>query len=263
MDDPNRAWWDERVALHADGDFYDVEGFKAGQETLRPFELEEVGDVRGRSLVHLQCHFGLDTLSWARHGATVTGLDYSAAAIERARALAAEIGMSAEFVEANVYDAVEALGQRRFEIVYTGIGALCWLPDLDGWARVVAELLEPGGMLYLSEIHPIADVYADDDLTLEYDYFSPGPFEIDAPGSYSDREAATEQNQTVNWLHPLADVVNALIGAGLQLRELREHDRIPFPRFPFLVEREYRLWSFPEGTVRFPLMYSLRARKPY
>ncbi len=262
MNDLNRAWWDERVALHASGDFYDVEGFKAGQDTIRPFELEEVGDVRGRNLLHLQCHFGLDTLSWARHGATVTGLDFSPAAIERARALAAAAGIAAEFVEADVHDAIEALDDRRFEIVYTGIGALCWLPDLERWAQIVAELLEPGGMLYLSEMHPVVDVFADDDLTMEYDYFDAGAVSFDAPGSYSDRDAPTEHNELVNWLHPLADVVNAVIGAGLQLRELREHDQIPFARFPFLVERGYRLWTFPDGMVRFPLMFSLRARKP-
>lgn len=262
MSELNRAWWEERVALHAAGEFYDVAGFKAGKDPLRPWEIEEVGDVRGRSLVHLQCHFGLDTLSWARRGATVAGLDFSPAAIAQARTLAEELDIAATFVEADVYDAVAAFGDRRFEIAFASIGAICWLPDLDRWAATAAALLEPGGMLYLSETHPLTDAFADDELTIEYDYFDREAVAFDAPGSYTDRGASTEHNQIVNWLHPIGDVVDAVLGAGLQLELLHEHDAIPFPRFPFLVERDYRLWTFPKGMARFPLMFSLRARKP-
>lgn len=259
MSDLNRAWWDERVPLHVASDFYDVEGFKAGANTLRPFELEEVGDVSGRSLVHLQCHFGLDTLSWARLGARVTGLDFSSPAVEAARAVATDTGLDAEFVAASVYDAPAALGGRRFDLVYTGLGALNWLPDLQGWAEVVARLVAPGGFLYLSEFHPISDVFGDEDLTIAHDYFQTDPLLFDDPGTYADLEAHTDHNRTEEWVHPLGDVVSAVIDAGLAIELLHEHDHTLFPRWPFL-EKDGDSYRFPAGQARLPLMYSLRAR---
>jgi 2-polyprenyl-3-methyl-5-hydroxy-6-metoxy-1,4-benzoquinol methylase len=259
MSELNRTWWDERVPIHVASDFYDVDGFKAGATALRPFELEEVGDVSGRSLLHLQCHFGLDTLSWARLGARVTGLDFSGPAVATARSLAADTGLDAEFVVADVHDAPAALGGRRFEIVYTGIGALNWLPDLRRWAQVVAQLVEPGGFLYLSEFHPVETVFAEDDLTVEYDYFQREPFLLDEPGTYADPTARTTQDRTEEWQHPLGEVVSAVIDAGLQVELLHEHDFTLVLRWPFLEERGggYRM---PAGRPRVPLMYSVRAR---
>jgi 2-polyprenyl-3-methyl-5-hydroxy-6-metoxy-1,4-benzoquinol methylase len=258
----NRSWWDERVPIHVAGDFYDVEEFKRGGDRIRPFEAEEVGDVSGRSLVHLQCHFGLDTLSWARRGARVTGLDFSAPAVEAASSLAAELGLEAEFVQADVHDAAEALGDRRFEIVYTGLGALNWLPDVERWAGVAASLIEPGGFLYLSEFHPVSDVFGDAELSIEHDYFQREPFEIDEPGTYGDLTAETVQNRTIEWTHGVGDVVSAVIGAGLTLELLHEHDYTLFPRWPFLERSGFDTYRFPPGQPRIPLMYSLRARKP-
>jgi SAM-dependent methyltransferase len=154
----NRSNWDARVPVHTASRFYDLPGFVAGRDELRPFELEEVGDVTGRQLLHLQCHLGLDTLSWARHGAAVTGLDFSGPALATARELAERIGArDARFVESDVYRAPEALDGRTFDIVYTGLGALCWLPDIDRWARTAASLVAPGGFLYLAEFHPFCD----------------------------------------------------------------------------------------------------------
>ncbi len=261
MSDLNRAWWDERVPLHTASEFYDVESFKAGRDTLRPFEIEDLGNVNGRTLAHLQCHFGLDTLSWARHGARVSGLDFSAPAIEAARALAADIGVEADFVLADVYDAVAALGGRRFDIVYTNVGAINWLPDIRRWAEVVSELLAPGGVLYQTEAHPFSWVFADEDLTVEYDYFHHGN-EFDDPGTYADLKAQTVHNRTEEWQHPLSDVVNAVIGAGLTLELLHEHDHALFSQWPFM-ERHGTTYRMPAGRPRLPLMYSLRARAPY
>jgi SAM-dependent methyltransferase len=259
MSELNRAWWDERVALHVRGDFYDVESFRRGRDALRPFELEEVGDVAGRSLVHLQCHFGLDTLSWARHGARVTGLDFSGPAVEAARRIAADVGLEAEFVQADLYDAPQALGGRRYDIVYTGLGALNWLPDVRRWAAVIGSLLAPGGFLYLSEFHPFAHVFGDHDFTIEYDYFH-SRLEFDEPGTYADLRAPTEHNRTEEWQHPLGDVVSAVIDAGLTLELLHEHDYTLFPRWPFLEKSGFDTYRLPEGRPRLPLMYSLRAR---
>ena len=259
----NRASWDERVPIHVSGEFYDVAGFKAGQERLRPFEISEVGDVTGKELVHLQCHFGIDTLSWARRGARVVGLDFSAPAIAEARRLAAELGLDADFVRSDVYDAPRALGGRDFDVVYTGLGALNWLPDIRRWASVVAALVRPGGFLYLSEFHPFTFVFGDDDLTVVDDYFHrEEPHVWDEPGTYADLGAETAHNITYEWNHTLGDVVSAVIEAGLRLEFLHEHDYTLYPQWPFLEKSGFDTYRMPEGTPRLPLMYSLRARKP-
>ena len=260
----NREWWDERVPLHVDSTLYDVDGFLAGESKLHAFEVAELGDVDGRSLVHPQCHFGLDTLSWARRGARVTGLDFSGPAVEAARALAARADIAAEFVQADVYDAVSALGGRRFDVVYTGRGALNWLPDIDRWAAVMAGLTAPGGRFYLTETHPVANVFADDALAVTYPYFKPDGFVWDDDGgSYAATDAATTHNRTIEWSHPIGAVVTALAAAGLRIELLHEHDRTFAPAWPFL-ERDAgdRLYRLPEGTPSLPLMYSLLATAP-
>ncbi len=257
------------MPLHVASDFYDVERFRAGSSTLRPFELEQVGDVAGKRLVHLQCHFGLDTLSWARRGASVVGLDFSAPAVEAANELASETALDARFIEADVYNAVAALGGERFDVVYTGLGALNWLPDLPRWARLVSELLVPGGFLYLSEFHPLTWVFSDRGLEIEYDYFHAPEgvsFDDDEQGSYADLDAATEHNATIEWAHTLADIVNSVLGCGLRLELLSEHEYTLFPRFSHLTEDRDALgagvvYRQPPGRPRLPLMFSLRARR--
>ena len=226
-----------------------------------------MGDVSGKRLVHLQCHFGLDTLSWARRGASVVGLDFSAPGVEAANALAADTGLDARFVTADVYAAADALGGERFDIVYTGLGALNWLPDLRRWASVVASLLVTGGFLYLVEFHPFTWVFADDDLSVVLDYFhDPEGSRFDDPGSYADLDAETSHNVTLEWNHPISDVIGALLGAGLRLEIFNEHDYTHFPRWPELeVDRDARevgdVYRPPAGFPRLPLIYSLRARR--
>lgn len=260
----NHAMWDERVPIHTRSDFYDLAAIRSGQDALRGFEIDEVGDVAGQRLLHLQCHIGTDTLSWARRGAEVTGLDFSGAAVEAARGLAADLGQeNARFVESDVYDATSALGGEAYDIVYTGLGALCWLPDLDAWAATVAALLMPGGFLYLAEFHPVG-------LSQGVDYFTPGPFCYQVQGSYADPGAPTRHNRAVEWQHPLGEVVSAVAGAGLRLEFLHEHD--------------FTLWAYtdgmtagpdtsganggggtvfrlPAGRPQVPLIYSLRAAR--
>lgn len=263
----NRAWWDERTPLHVASPLYDVDAFRAGRESLRPFELDLLGDVSGLRLAHLQCHFGLDTLGWARHGASVVGLDFSAPAVDAANGLAAELGLDGRFVCADVYDAVEALGGERFDVVYTGFGALTWLPDLDAWSEVVASLLKPGGRLLLAEFHPFSWVFGDGDdqegLEVVDDYFGEGPSIWDEAGSYADLAAETVHNVTVEHQHHLAEILTAVLSRGLVLEAFQEHDHTLFPQFPFLVEDvEQRCWRLPEGSPRIPLMYALVARRP-
>jgi len=260
----NRAWWDERVPIHVGSDLYDVEAFLAGASKLHAFEIEEVGAVDGLTLVHPQCHFGLDTLSWARRGAHVTGLDFSAPAVEAARALADRAGLDAEFVQADVYDAGAALGNRRFDVVYTGRGALNWLPDIERWAQVMAALVAPGGRFYLCEMHPFAHVFADDALTVENPYFQPEGFVWDDDGgTYADPDAQTAHNRTIEWSHPIGAVVTALARAGLRIDLLHEHERTFAIGWPFL-ERDpgERLFRLPDGLPSLPLMYSLLATAP-
>ena len=255
----NRAYWDERVPIHTDGTFYDVPGLLAGGSSLRPFELDELRPVAGQTLVHPQCHFGLDTLSWAREGANVTGLDFSAPAIAAARDIADQGGIEAEFIQTDVYAASEAVEGRRFDVVYTGLGAINWLPDIEGWAKTMASLLAPGGRFYLAEFHPLTEIFGDDDLTVEHSYLGRGPTLYDEPGTYADLSAATIRNQSVDWVHGLGDVVSALAGEGLALEFLHEHGYTLFPRWPFLEPGDGGIYRLPADRPALPLMYSLRA----
>ncbi|NUO97074.1 MAG: methyltransferase domain-containing protein [Nonomuraea sp.] len=257
----NKANWNARVPVHVASAFYDVEGFKRGGDPLRPFELEEVGDVAGRRLVHLQCHFGLDTLAWARRGAEVTGLDLSDAAIVQAGAIAAECGIPARFVAADVYDAPRALGGETYDVVYTGLGALVWLPDLTRWAETAAALLKPGGFLYVAEFHPFADILDDETGTVvTHDYFAPGPHVWEDLHSYAG-DGVLDHPTSVQFQHGIGAVVSAVTAAGLRLEFLHEHDHTLFRRFATLA-REGSAYRVQEGSPRIPLMYSLRASMP-
>lgn len=254
----NRRHWDERVPINTASSFYDLDGFRAGGEVFDRFQLDELGDVTGLDLAHLQCHIGLETLSWARHGARVTGLDFSAPAVEAATAIATAVGLSerARFVAADVYDAVEVLGGHAFDVVYTGSGALMWLPDIDRWARTVAGLLRPGGWLYLAEFHPLTDVLDDDHgATVTRDYFARGARTYDSPGSYADWSAETVHNSATEWHHTLGDVVSAVAGARLRVELVHEHDTIPFQRYSALIADGDR-FRYPDQAARSPLMYS-------
>ena len=262
----NRRTWDERVPVHARSEFSDVPGFLAGARPLPSHQIEEVGDVSGKTLLHLQCHFGLDTLNWARLGAKVVGLDFSGEAVREARRIAEQVDIDAEFVEANVYDAPEALGGRRFDVVYTGRGALVWLPDMVRWAEIVAALLAPGGMFYIDEHHPIGDIFDDEaeELRIRYPYFhAPEPDRWDGTGTYTDPAADTTERVTYEWTHTIGQIVTALAQAGLVIEFMHESDSLFWKRFPFMVAGEaLGTWLLPEHRESVPLVYSLRARKP-
>ncbi|WP_395361334.1 class I SAM-dependent methyltransferase [Streptomyces sp. YH02] len=263
----NRARWDERVPIHAASAYYDLDAFRAGKEVLRDFELAEVGDVTGRSLLHLQCHIGLDTLSWARHGAShVVGLDFSEPAVEAARSLAADLGLTqdrAAFVAADVYDAAEAVPDRAYDIVYTGCGALNWLPDIVRWAETAASLVAPGGFLYVAEFHPLTDSLDDETGSrIVNDYFVRDPWVDTTPGTYAELDAATVHNRSVEWVHPVGEVVTALARAGLRIEFLHEHDASLYPRYGALQRHEDGYYRFPADRPRIPMMYSVKATRP-
>jgi SAM-dependent methyltransferase len=263
----NRAHWDEKVALHLGPTGYDLSDLRAGRGRLNAIEEAGLGPVDGLRILHLQCHFGRDSLILAQRGATVVGLDFSVPAIEAARALAAELGLAdrACFVAADVYDAREAVPEPAgFDRVYVTWGAICWLPDIVRWAAVVAFFLKPGGSLYLAESHPVAMVL-DDEAALPdgrpgffAPYFSKDAVVAQEAHDYVD-ETATVANATPHtWIHPLGDIVSALIGAGLRLDWLREHDAITWRMFAQLVERDDGLWQWPHRAW-LPLEFSLMA----
>jgi 2-polyprenyl-3-methyl-5-hydroxy-6-metoxy-1,4-benzoquinol methylase len=261
--DLNRKWWDERAGSHAASEFYDLDAFRAGSDSLRPFERDELGvDPSGLDVLHLQCHLGTDTLSWARRGARVVGLDFSEPAIAQARSLARDIGVDAEFVVADVYDAVDALGGRTFDVVYTGVGALSWLPDIDRWAEVAAALLKPGGVLYVVEIHPFLFPWADTKKPkLQFPYF--GEVESnDAFGSYTDRDLPTTNNHVFERNWGIGAVVTAAIRAGLVVELVTEHEIGVEQKWPFMVRDDDGFWRMPDDRPSIPQLWSLRARQP-
>jgi SAM-dependent methyltransferase len=264
----NRAWWDGVVETHYGSRFYSVHEFLQGEDTLLPIESVEIGDVRGRHLMHLQCHFGLDTLSLARRGATVSGLDFSPKAIAAARRLAAEAKLDARFVESNVYDAVAALGNAGgYDIVYVTWGAIVWLPDLHRWARIVAELLRPGGFLYLLEGHPMALSLEQSDaaapLVASWPYFEgEAPLILEASGTYTDREAKLAHTQTHEFPHSLSEIFAALLAAGMRIEMFHEHQSLAWQLWPCLEPDGPRMFRLPKDRTPMPLSFSLKARKP-
>jgi len=272
----NRKLWAEWTRVHAASPGYDVEGFKAGRRSLTPIELEELGPLLhpGTSLLHLQCHFGLDTLCCARLGADVVGLDFSPEAIALARALAHEVGLSARaaFVESDLYEADSHLGDKLFDVVFVNWGAIEWLPDLDRWAAIVARHLRPGGTFYMAEIHPYAQGF--DELPGEKDVHIAFPYFHDAlrpevepvDRDYADREARFDDLVAYGWNHDLAEIVNSLIGAGLRIEHLHEFPFSPCPWWDWMEEDEERWWWLPDGKGSrrrdLPITYSIRAGRP-
>lgn len=264
----NRSLWDTWTGIHAASEFYDLESFKGGGVRIRPYEIEMVGDVAGRSLLHLQCHFGMDTLSWARLGATVTGVDMSPASVRLATSLAEELGFAdARFIESNVYDLPTIL-DGTFDVVYTSRGVLNWLPDVRAWARVVAHFVAPGGIFFITEGHPIMNVFENEgvqpgELRLAYPYWEhPDPMVFPAIGSYADPDADVGDETEHSFDHGLGEIVTALIDAGLVIETLIEHPFLDW-KVDFTVEAPDGTWIMPpDGAGQLPLMFSLRARKP-
>ena len=267
MTEANRRNWDERVAVHRTDrtGFYAVDAFRRGADVLGPIESREIGDVAGRRLLHLQCHFGLDTLSLARRGARVTGVDFSALAIATARELAAEAGLAARFVESDVDAARAAIGE-TFDIVYVTWGAIGWLSDIRRWAETVAAFLAPGGFLYLAESHPFALCLQPEGERLHAHYpwrSAPGdPIVEDNPTTYTGDATAFAHTRSYSWNHAFCDIVGGLIDHGLRLDFLHEHETVPWQIFPCAVDAGERMFRLPDGYPRIPLAFSLRASKP-
>ena len=257
----NRRLWDSWTRVHRESAFYDVPGFLAGRDPLNRIETEELGDVAGKRFLHLQCHFGVDTLGWARRGARVTGVDFSPEAIATARSLADRSGLAATFVESDVY-ALRDRGLGEFDIVHTSYGVLSWLPDLCRWAEIVESHLTPGGLFHLVENHPFLMMLDDDGVAIRWPYLATGtPIRLESNASYV---APIDDGPLpeYNWPHGIGEVVTALIRAGLRIVWLHEYPRSPY-RFPgFLEERSEGDYGWPGGREDIPLTFSIGARRP-
>jgi SAM-dependent methyltransferase len=254
----NRRLWDTWAGLHVNAPFYGVDTLRAGGLTLTELDLEEVGPVAGKSLLHLQCHFGLDTLSWARLGARVTGIDLSPVAIDQARRLSEELGLDARFVCADL-ETVDAELPERFDVIYTSFGVLAWLRDLRPWAELIARRLAPGGSFHLIEFHPMLEMFDDAGKEIVHPYFHRRePLVGEATSTY----AGVEHEAMVNyqWTHSLGDVVNCLLSAGLTLMHLREFPYCLHGCYDFLVEREPGRFVLREHPMGVPLLFSIKAR---
>jgi SAM-dependent methyltransferase len=258
----NRALWDELTPIHAASSFYDLEGFKAGRSTIRRLERDEVGDVAGKRLLHVQCHFGMDSLSWARLGAQVVGADFSNEAITLARSLSEELGVPAEFVCSNIYDLRDNL-EGQFDVVFTSHGVLLWLPDLALWAQVIDHFLAPGGFFYIAESHPFLHAIGEraGELVVEDSYFNTGASTYISDGSYADPTAILANKTSHEWQHPLGDVVSALAAVGLRIDFLHEHPFAVSQRLASMRQGDDGYWRLPDNE-KLPLLFTLRATKP-
>ncbi|MBL8895083.1 MAG: class I SAM-dependent methyltransferase [Rhizobiales bacterium] len=264
--DANRLSWDERVAIHAEDEtgFYHVAKVLNGEDKLNAIEAREIGDIAGLRVAHLQCHFGLDSFCLERRGADVVGLDFSSAAIAKAREMGKTMGLKTRFVEGNVYDARKLLAG-DFDMVYVTWGAINWLPDIAGWANVVGSLLKPGGHLYLAESHPttLCLEWVDGKILPHYDWRTPidKPFAADDAKTYNGSEKELRNRRVYEWIHPLSDILNGLNAAGLSLAWLHEHAALTWALFPNMVEGEDGLYRLPADYPQLPLSFSLKAVK--
>jgi SAM-dependent methyltransferase len=265
----NEANWDARTPVHVSSSFYGLDGRTPAAFWFAPFEWSDLGPLFGRDVLHLQCHLGTETIEFARRGArSVVGLDFSSEAVRHARGIAERAGVEVEYVRANVYDAGQAMLGRTFDVIYTGKGALCYLPDLPSWASLVAGLLNPGGICYLVEFHPLLNALGTTPhsghhsrLLLCHDYLSGrGAIPHDNDHTYTDGPPLDGETRAFEWAHGLAEVVTALLGAGLSVTGLRETELLPWPRWTNMVQTEHGWWRLPGNAPRIPLLYALRAQ---
>lgn len=256
----NRKLWNERAKIHFESPFYDLPGFLNGENSLKPIELELLGDLKGKSLLHLQCHFGQDTLSLARLGAEVTGVDLSDEAIARARQLSDQLQLSAGFICCDLYNLPSHL-DHQFDIVFSSYGTIGWLPDLKAWASIIARYLKPGGRFVFAEFHPVIWMFDNAFSRIEYSYFNKQPIVELTQGTYADENAPLTLD-SVGWNHSLDSVLQNLLDAGLQLTSFREFDYSPYDIFPDMVEvgpGRYRMRAFDD---KLPYVFALSAIKP-
>ena len=257
----NKARWNELVNIHARSDIYDLNGFMSGKNSLQSLELDLLGSVRDKSLLHLQCHFGLDTISWARLGASVTGVDFSETAIELAKEIASRVGVQAEFLCSNIYD-LPKVHERRYDIVFTSYGVLCWIHDIKEWGRIISHYLKPGGVFLLIETHPFMWVFDDEAeaLSIKYSYWhSDEPLGWELNGSYANEDAKLLNKKSYEWQHTIGDVLNSLINAGLTITDVGEYPHLTWKYLPLSKKTDEGNFKIPGDPL--PQTWSVKAVK--
>lgn len=255
----NKASWNRKTDTHMESDFYDVEGFLNGKTSLKNIESDLLGDLKGKSILHLQCHFGLDTLSLARMGADVTGVDLSNKAIQRARELAQKTNLDATFINCDLYDLPNHLSD-KFDIVYTTYGTIGWLPDLNKWGAVVSRFLKPEGRLIFVEFHPVVWMFDDEFSRIAYRYFNSGPIVESETGTYANRDADINL-EYVMWNHGLGEVITSLVRNGIEVTSLKEYDYSPYDCFKSTIEDEPGKYRIKHLGNKLPMVYSLEGSK--
>jgi SAM-dependent methyltransferase len=255
----NKSTWNDKVDVHIESDFYDMEGFLNGKLTLNAIELELLGNVKGKKVLHLQCHFGQDTMTFSRIGAIATGIDFSEKAIEKAREFNQNLGLDANFICCDIYDLPNHLNE-KFDIVFTSYGTIGWLPDLNKWAKVVSHFLKPDGKFVMADFHPVVWMFDNDFREVFYNHFNTEEIIEDESGTYADREAEIA-NQTITWNHPTSELLNALITNGLELNSFNEFDYSPYNCFNETEEFEPNKFRIKHLENKIPMVYSLSATK--
>ena len=255
----NRETWNQKVQVHAQSELYDLESFKNGKSSLMPYELEALGNVEGKSILHLQCHFGQDTLSWSRLGAECVGVDISEEAIKLAEELNDELNLNAKFVCCNVLDIAEHITE-KFDIVFTSYGTIGWLPDLKPWGQLIADRLKPNGVFYIVDFHPLVWMfdYAGDDLKMKYGYMQKEAIYEEYQGTYADKDSKIISKE-YGWNHGMGEIVSSLSEAGLHIEYLREFNESPYDVFPNLIKTEAGMYRTKDQM--FPLIFSIKAKK--
>lgn len=255
----NKKWWNDVAPIHLKSKLYNLNGFKKGKSSLFSIEKMELGNVRGKSLLHLMCHFGTDTLSWSREGAIVTGVDFSDKSIYLAKKLSNEIKVPATFICSDIYNLPKVL-HKKFDIVFTSYGVLCWLKDLKKWAKIINHYLRPGGTFYIAELHPFTNILSYD-FKLYYKYFKKGPYIDDSYGTYSDWNENVK-GETFEWSYTISDAINALIEEGLKIEYVHEFPFTMYDQFPGFMEKNKKdQYVLKNKKIQIPLLFSLKATK--
>jgi SAM-dependent methyltransferase len=255
----NKETWNSKTEVHINSDFYDTEGFLAGKSTLNTIELELLGDVSNKKILHLQCHFGQDTMTLSRMGAKAVGLDFSDKAIERAKDFASELNLDTQFVCCDVYDAPNHLDE-QFDMVFTSYGTIGWLPDLDKWAKVISHFLKPNGIFIIADFHPVVWMYDNDFKEVFYSYFNIKPIIEEELGTYANKDAVIS-TKTIGWNHPISELLNALINNGLEINGFNEYNYSPYNCFNETEEFEPNKFRIKHFGNKIPMVYSIKATK--
>jgi ubiquinone/menaquinone biosynthesis C-methylase UbiE len=255
----NKKTWNNKTDFHIASEFYDMQGFLDGKSTLNSIELDLLGDVTGKRILHLQCHFGQDTMTFSRMGAKATGVDMSDKAIERAREFAAKLNLDTTFVCCDIYEAPKFIDE-KFDIVFTSYGTIGWFPDLDKWAKVISHFLNPAGKFIMADFHPVVWMFDNDFKEIFYNYFNIEPIIENESGTYADKEAELS-TQTITWNHPTSELLNSLINHGLEINCFNEYDYSPYNCFNETEEFEPNKFRIKHFGNKIPIVYSIQGTK--